>query len=174
MTLQHWHNLGVLPATVTPRDARKLPTRGEEELQENLVGLEPQPGRDIQSNTLVPFKGRVIGRVRMGHVLFADCGKAKVMCKEQRIGSSFHVAINELRVGDTLYCTGYPGFEYKCEPVVFAKELLAIEPGEQQERDEATLPGAKLLKHWSDWLRAIVGMDGSRESVEEKKTCKKK
>ncbi|CAK9026432.1 Polyketide synthase PksN [Durusdinium trenchii] len=156
VTLQHWHNLGVLPATVTPRPA--LPSRSEEELEKDLARLVPQPGKDVHLNAPVSFKGRVIGRVRMGHVLFAECGKAKVMCKEQRLQSSFHVAINELRVGDTLYCTGYPGFEYKCEPVIFATELLAIEPGSEQRestmrfRDDDLLviekPAGKLA--WED------------------------
>lgn len=146
VTLQHWHNLGVLPATVTPRPA--LPSRSEEELEKDLARLVPQPGKDVHLNAPVSFKGRVIGRVRMGHVLFAECGKAKVMCKEQRLQSSFHVAINELRVGDTLYCTGYPGFEYKCEPVIFATELLAIEPGsEQRESEQTTLSGAESFFH---------------------------
>ena len=26
--------------------------------------------------------------------------------KEQRLGAAFHVVVNELRVGDTLYCIG--------------------------------------------------------------------
>ena len=42
LTLQHWHNLGVLPATVTPRAS--LPTRGGEELAEDLRKLSPEPG----------------------------------------------------------------------------------------------------------------------------------
>eukprot|EP00435_Cladocopium_sp_Y103_P033246 s1052_g8.t1 len=137
VTLQHWHNLGVLPATVTPRPS--LPIRGEKELAEDLVNLSPQPGKDVHLPTLVPFKSRVIGRVRMGHVLFAECGNAKVMCKEQRLGAAFHVVVNELRVGDTLYCIGYPGFEYKCEAVIFAHQILAIEPSNLPSHEEKVL-----------------------------------
>ncbi|CAL1167005.1 unnamed protein product [Cladocopium goreaui] len=137
LTLQHWHNLGVLPATLTPRPS--LPTRGEKELAEDLINLSPQPGKDVLLPTLVPFKCRVIGRVRMGHVLFAECGNAKVMCKEQRLGAAFHVVVNELRVGDTLYCIGYPGFEYNCEAVIFAHQILFIEPSNLPTNEEEVL-----------------------------------
>ena len=94
-------------------------------------------GKDVHLDTLVPFQSRVIGRVRMGHVLFAECGNAKVMCKEQRLGAGFHVVANELHVGDTLYCLGYPGFEYKCEAVIFAQQILAIEPGAPSDEKQA-------------------------------------
>ena len=76
----------------------------------------------------------------MGHVLFAESESGpKVMCKEQRLGAAFHVVVNELRVGDTLYCMGYPGYEYKCEPVVFANRILAIEPGVTPSQEEEVL-----------------------------------
>ena len=42
VTLQHWHNLGVLPAILTPR--APLPTRGARELLVDLAGLSPVPG----------------------------------------------------------------------------------------------------------------------------------
>lgn len=98
-------------------------------------------GKDVRLDTLVPFQSRVIGRVRMGHVLFAECGNAKVMCKEQRLGAAFHVVANELHVGDTLYCLGYPGFEYKGEAVIFAQQILAIEPGVSSD-ENSEVPGS--------------------------------
>lgn len=103
VTIQHWHNLGLLSASFTPRPCYSA--RGEDELLADLRDLRPHPGQDVQLPMAVHFKGRVLGRVRMGHVLFADCGRVKVMCKEQRLQSSFQVVVNELRVGDTL-CHG--------------------------------------------------------------------
>ncbi|CAE7840879.1 pksN [Symbiodinium sp. CCMP2592] len=129
ITLQHWHNLGVLPATLTPRP-RMEGEKGDTEVLkiiEECEQIRPERGRDVCLDMAIPFRGRVAGRVRMGHVLFADCG-VKVMCKEQRLGASFHVVVGELRVGDTLHCRGYPGYEYKGHPAIFATEILAIEP----------------------------------------------
>ena len=131
VTLQHWHNLGVLPATLTPRPL--LSDWGEAELLRAIQELHPKPGRDVHLDVVLPFHGTVAGRVRMGHVLFAECGNVKVMCKEQRLGTSFQVVIKELRVGDDLYCRGYPGYEYKGDPAIFATEIVAIKPGERGE-----------------------------------------
>lgn len=127
VVLQHWHTLGILAAKLTPRAV--LPSRGVAELLEDVAGLVPQPGRDVQMDTLVTCRGVVAGRVRLGHVLFAECGAAKIMCKEQRIGSSFKVLAKELHVGDTLHCRGYPGLEYQGKPVLFLVDVIAIEPG---------------------------------------------
>ena len=44
--------------------------------------LTPTLGLDVHLDRLVPFQSRVMGRVRMGHVLFAECAAAKVMCKD--------------------------------------------------------------------------------------------
>ena len=127
ITLQHWHNLGVLPATLTPRPL--LAGQGERELLKAIEQLRPQPGHDVHLEEVIPFRGNVAGRVRMGHVLFAECGAVKVMCKEQRLGASFDVVVKELHVGDTLHCRGYPGYEYKGDPAIFATEIVAIERG---------------------------------------------
>ncbi|CAE7415002.1 pikAI [Symbiodinium natans] len=135
-TLQHWHNLGVL-AALTPRPT--LASRDDEELLQDIGQLDPQPGQDVHLGTIVPFCGAVVGRVRMGHVLFADCGRFKVMCKEQRLGASFHVIVRELHVGDILYCRGYPGYEYQGDAAIFATEILAIEPAQGLNSQESVL-----------------------------------
>ncbi|CAJ1451948.1 unnamed protein product [Effrenium voratum] len=62
ITLQHWHSLGLLSATFTPRAL--LPQRGEEELLEDLKALTPTPGLDVHLDRLVPFQSRVMGHVQ--------------------------------------------------------------------------------------------------------------
>lgn len=138
--LQHWHTLGILSAMYTPR--AELPSRGVSELLEDVAELAPQPGVDVKLDVVVSFQGVVIGRVRSGHVLFADCGGAKVLCKDRQIGKPhFCVLMHELHVGDVLHCSGFPGREYNGTPVLFVTNVLAIEPGkrEQQRTDNVEL-----------------------------------
>ena len=125
---------------------------------EECEELRPEHGIDVCLDTTIPFRGRVAGRVRMGHVLFADCG-VKVMCKEQRLGASFHVVVGELHVGDTLHCRGYPGYEYKGDPAIFATEILAIEPA----CTEGLKPSDSVL--WSPEWHSQGCSNGARQQL---------
>mmetsp|Transcript_134915 Transcript_134915/g.269205 ORF Transcript_134915/g.269205 Transcript_134915/m.269205 type:complete len:789 (+) Transcript_134915:74-2440(+) len=134
VVLQHWHTMGVLAAAVSPRGA--LPCRGVKGLLEDVVDLVPTPGQDVISGNLVSVQGTVVGRVRQGHVLFADFGPARAMCKEQRLGHEFRVLVAELRVGDVLHCEGLPGLDFHGAPTVFVQHIRGIEPGTQIEDTE--------------------------------------
>ena len=107
--IQHWHTLGLLSASFTPRPC--YPYKG----RRRAVGGPARPPGPCPVRTCCYLRpctsrGGWVGRVRMGHVLFADCGQVKVMCKEQRLANSFHVLVNELRVGDTLCPRKKQGF----------------------------------------------------------------
>jgi len=88
------------------------------------------------------FKGAVVSRVRQGHVLFADFGGMKALCKDTVLGMKhFAVLMHGLRVGDILYCIGFIGYDYQGTPLLFVTEVFAVEPGKQHilERDENEL-----------------------------------
>ncbi|CAE8644077.1 unnamed protein product [Polarella glacialis] len=146
VVLQHWHTLGILAANLTPRV--ELPSRGVLELLADVAPLVPRSREDVQIDTLVPFHGTVLGRLRNGHVLFPDFGSAKAMCKDQRLGLHFDVLVQELHVGDVFYCTGYPGLDYNGDPVLFVKDVLAIEPG----RPDKQKLDPEVLYHDTDLL----------------------
>jgi len=167
VVLQHWHTMGVLAAAVSPRG--EMPGRGVKELLEDVADLDPVPGQDVMVANLVPVQGAVVGRVRQGHVLFADFGTARAMCKEQRLGHAFRVLVTELRVGDVLHCEGHPGRDFHGAPTVFVKHIRGIEPaakvdtelaeGQEEEEEEADCQQQRQRQQQPDCQHHILYRD---------------
>eukprot|EP00928_Gymnodinium_smaydae_P071347 TRINITY_DN54969_c0_g1_i1.p1 TRINITY_DN54969_c0_g1~~TRINITY_DN54969_c0_g1_i1.p1 ORF type:complete len:750 (-),score=60.97 TRINITY_DN54969_c0_g1_i1:227-2476(-) len=132
--LQHWHTLGILPALLTPRS--NVSCCDASDILEEVRSLVPLPGQDVQASKMISVQGAITGRVRNGHVLFAEFGPCKAMCKDVRLGPHYAVLINELHVGDVLHCSGYPGYDFKGEPTIFVHHVNGIEPKQYEEHHQ--------------------------------------